>query len=486
MIKQTTMHSPHLFVLLMALIAIGSACTRSVNPDIERGSSYIFQPGFPEILASAIGFLDEEDQGFIRVSAEIVKPSLIYRSLNDTSKARLLMEVRIVGVTDPSFSRTVQESIEVVYNPLEQQADEVDTYERTLDMDPGRYTVTISITDLNSNKVSSSSETTFIPNPEAPENNLATIRMEGLQVDQNGDQPTFLPINSYDVPSKVDSLLFLTQLTNQSSESPRWIQTRLLKFRSDASPARPMQFNNYGNSSLPYKGIEYDEYEIVRQTDRVLQQEGSVLLEIPMDALSRGNYRFEVLVYEGDQEPTEDQESLLYKAREFAIKSQNYPFLRTPRELAEPLVYLMKEDEYEAMMAIEDETQLKEAVDRFWLSNVQSLSDAGLTLEKYYQRVEEANKQFSNFKEGWKTDAGMMYILFGQPWYVERQVNVMRWSYSYDRSDPETNFLFEQPKVKNEFFPFNNYLLLRSQSYYSVYYRQLQLWLSGGILQRDL
>jgi GWxTD domain-containing protein len=247
-----------------------------------------------------------------------------------------------------------------------------------------------------------------------------------------------------------------------------------------------MQFNNYGNSSLPYKGIEYDEYEIVRQTDRVLQQEGSVLLEIPVDPLSRGNYRFEVLVYEGDQEPTEDQESLLYKAREFAIKSENYPFLRTPRELAEPLVYLMKEDEYETMMAIEDDTQLKEAVDRFWLSNVQSLSDAGLTLEKYYQRVEEANKQFSNFKEGWKTDAGMMYILFGQPWYVERQVNVMRWSYSYDRSDPETNFLFEQPKVKNEFFPFNNYLLLRSQSYYSVYYRQLQLWLSGGILQRDI
>lgn len=470
----------------MALIALSSACTRSVNPDIERGSSYVFQPGFPEILASSIGFLDEEDQGFIRVSAEIVKPSLIYRSLNDTSKARLLMEVRIVGVTDPSFSRTVQETIEVLYNPLQQQADEVDTYERTLDMDPGRYTVTISITDLNSNKVSSSSETTFIPNPEAPENNLATIRMEGLQVDQDGDQPTFLPINSYDVPSKVDSLLFLTQLTNQSSESPLWIQTRLLRFRSDASPARPMQFNNYGNSSLPYKGIEYDEYEIVRQTDRVLQQEGSVLLEIPVDPLSRGNYRFEVLIYEGEQEPTEDEESLLYKAREFAIKSENYPFLRTPRELAEPLVYLLKEDEYETMMAIEDDTQLKEAVDRFWLSNVQSLSDAGLTLEKYYQRVEEANKQFSNFKEGWKTDTGMMYVLFGQPWYVERQVNVMRWSYSYDRSDPETNFIFEQPKVKNEFFPFNNYLLLRSQGYYSVYYRQLQLWLSGGILQRDL
>ena len=303
------MHLPLLFVLLMALIALSSACTRSVNPDIERGSSYVFQPGFPEILASSIGFLDEEDQGFIRVSAEIVKPSLIYRSLNDTSKARLLMEVRIVGVTDPSFSRTVQETIEVLYNPLQQQADEVDTYERTLDMDPGRYTVTISITDLNSNKVSSSSETTFIPNPEAPENNLATIRMEGLQVDQDGDQPTFLPINSYDVPSKVDSLLFLTQLTNQSSESPLWIQTRLLRFRSDASPARPMQFNNYGNSSLPYKGIEYDEYEIVRQTDRVLQQEGSVLLEIPVDPLSRGNYRFEVLIYEGEQEPTEDEES---------------------------------------------------------------------------------------------------------------------------------------------------------------------------------
>ena len=486
MTKQIKMHFKPLLLLLLVLSTIGSACTRSVNPDIERGSSYVFQPGFPEILASAVGFLDESDQGFIRVSAEIVKPSLIYRSLNDTSKARLQMEIRVVGVTDPSFSRTVQEPIDVFYDPLEQQADEIDTYERTLDVDPGRYTVTISVTDLNSDKVSSTSETTFIPNPEAPEDNLATIRMEGLQMDKEGQAPSFLPINSYDVPSKVDSLIFKTQLTSQSSESPRWIQTRLLRFRADDSPARPMQFNNYGNSSLPFKGIEFDEYEIIRQTDRVLQQEGSVLLEIPMNPLPRGNYRFEVQVFEGDQEPTEEQERLLYKAREFAVKSENYPFLRTPRELAEPLVYLMKEDEYEEMMTLEDPTQLKEAVDRFWLSNVQSLSDAGLTLEKYYQRVEEANKQFSNFKEGWKTDVGMMYILFGQPWYVERQVNVMRWSYSFDRSDPETNFIFEQPKVKNEFFPFNNYLLIRSQSYYSVYYRQLQLWLSGGILQRDL
>jgi len=107
-------------------------------------------------------------------------------------------------------------------------------------------------------------------------------------------------------------------------------------------------------------------------------------------------------------------------------------------------------------------------------------------IEKYYQRVEEANKQFSNFKEGWKTDIGMMYILFGPPWYVERKLNMMFWSYAYDRSDPRYNFFFEQPKVKNEFFPFNNYLLDRNQGYYNIYYQQVQLWLTGQIMRRDL
>ncbi|MCH7783138.1 GWxTD domain-containing protein [candidate division KSB1 bacterium] len=33
----------------------------------------------------------------------------------------------------------------------------------------------------------------------------------------------------------------------------------------------------------------------------------------------------------------------------------------------------------------------------------------------YYRRVRFANEEFTQYKDGWKTDRGMIYILFGPP-----------------------------------------------------------------------
>ena len=40
--------------------------------------------------------------------------------------------------------------------------------------------------------------------------------------------------------------------------------------------------------------------------------------------------------------------------------------------------------------------------------------------EEYYGRIDYANKNFRSYTEGWMTDMGMVYIIFGQPFQVER------------------------------------------------------------------
>lgn len=239
-----------------------------------------------------------------------------------------------------------------------------------------------------------------------------------------------------------------------------------------------MNYNNYSNSNLSYIGIDYDEFEVVESSVRSLNQEGNVIIEYNFHELERGNYRLEVRSNTAGGEE-------IFKARDFSIKSPNYPSLKTPEELSKPLYYLMDEDEYEELMKIEDPVALKKAIDRFWLSNIKNSNMARNVIQLYYQRVEEANKQFSNFKEGWKTDPGMIYILFGPPLYVNSFSDEMVWSYSYNRQDPEKNFLFERTKLNTKFYPFNNYLLQRSPNYYGVQYRQIQRWLSGSILSRS-
>ncbi len=41
-------------------------------------------------------------------------------------------------------------------------------------------------------------------------------------------------------------------------------------------------------------------------------------------------------------------------------------------------------------------------------------------MEEYYARVDYANKHFSHYIDGWRTDMGMVYIMFGAPNNVDR------------------------------------------------------------------
>jgi GWxTD domain-containing protein len=205
---------------------------------------------------------------------------------------------------------------------------------------------------------------------------------------------------------------------------------------------------------------------------------GNILIENNFKGLQEGNYRLEVIA-------KSDRNEEIIRARDFGIKSAFYPSLKKPKDLAAPLQYLMNDKEFEELTSISDPDSLKSAIDRFWLSNIGNSSTAKSVISMFYERVEEANKQFSNFEEGWKTDPGMVYILFGPPWDFVRYNDRMVWSYSYNLDDPEKNFVFRQPKMKNKFYPFYNFILDRSIYLNSLEYKQKERWLSGSILTRQ-
>ena len=463
-----------LLTLLVAAFAVYSTgCVRSANPDIERGSFFQFQDGYPELRMSSIGLLSETDQALINVTSDIVLGSLIYSTHNDIRKAEVSIEIRVIE-KDGEFSKTVQRDFEIE-SAFEGSylSQDVFTHDESLEVKPGDFEVTVTVLDRSSGKASTRRSEANIPDPEQPEINITTVRLLG----KVNDSPyaDFHPITTYTVSSAMDSLQFVFQVTNNDMDEPLEINSRLLKFKADTTAARPMNFNNYSPSTLPYIGVDMRRPEELDAITRRLDQPGSVLIETNYPMLERGNYRFEA-------ETTDEDGNRVYKARDFSIKSENYPAIVTPRELAEPLIYLMDRRDHEKMMQIQNPDSLKEAIDRFWLSNIGNMNQAKSVINLYYERVEQANKQFTTFKEGWKTDLGMMYILFGPPWYVDRYLNTLVWSYSYDRTDPRYNYTFERPSMKNEYFPFDNYLLQRNQGYFNIQYRQIQLWLSGGIL----
>lgn len=99
-------------------------------------------------------------------------------------------------------------------------------------------------------------------------------------------------------------------------------------------------------------------------------------------------------------------------------------------------------------------------------------------MKKFYRRVEEANEYFTSYKEGWKTDRGMIYVIFGQPNGLYMKETGENWVYGQDANMSQINCLFG--KVDNPFAE-NDLILQRSQSYRPIWYAAIESWRTGRV-----
>lgn len=168
------------------------------------------------------------------------------------------------------------------------------------------------------------------------------------------------------------------------------------------------------------------------------------------------------------QQDTSKQEGLT-----LFIYKGNYPEITHVDQLTGPLRYLTSTLEFSNIVNSEN---LKSAVDYFWLDKCGSKERARETIKQYYSRAEKANKQFSSFVEGWKTDRGMIAIIFGEPHSISKSVDSETWFYNNERSYSYITFSFI--KVKNPFTD-NDYILSRDPGFKPQWYRAVESWRQG-------
>ena len=147
-----------------------------------------------------------------------------------------------------------------------------------------------------------------------------------------------------------------------------------------------------------------------------------------------------------------------------------FPQIKTIDQLTEPLRYITSKKEFNTLMASDD---IKKAVDDFWLNCTKNPNRARELVRTYYTRVEEANRLFTSFKEGWTTDRGMLYIVLGPPDVVYRSAYAETWTYGEEGG--YTSNTFDFIRVKNPFSP-NDFELNRSPLHKNFWYRAVDTW----------
>lgn len=152
-----------------------------------------------------------------------------------------------------------------------------------------------------------------------------------------------------------------------------------------------------------------------------------------------------------------------------------YPKIQTVSAMLEPLKLIATNKEYNE---IKNSANQKLAIDNFWISKSKSQKFAQEQIRVFYNRVSLANSYFTEDKEGWKTDRGMIYVMLGPPSIVNINATGEEWFYGENPEIAGILFIFD--KINTQISG-TSIVLKRDNNYQLVWAQALQTWKNGRI-----
>jgi len=214
----------------------------------------------------------------------------------------------------------------------------------------------------------------------------------------------------------------------------------------------PMPFD------VPFPPMETRPADIPKELNVITM--GGFLANMPKQ-LSEEGYNF-------FQTDTSASNGLLLK-----VAHESFPKVKDWEEMIQMVTYISTRKEHENLLLAEDK---KKALDEYWITLTRNPDTAKELIRNYFRMVEFANILFTDFKEGWKTDRGMVYIVMGPPqevnFYLDREV------WAYGGMDDSSKIRFTFGRAKTILSP-HFYTLNRSRAYQPVWFKNISQWRSG-------
>jgi len=153
----------------------------------------------------------------------------------------------------------------------------------------------------------------------------------------------------------------------------------------------------------------------------------------------------------------------------------SFPNLSSTEEMIRATRYIMTRGEFEHCLNAPDH---KAAIDQFWVNLSGNNDRAKELIRRYYNRVTEANRLFTSYVEGWKTDRGLIYIVFGPPGSVYKNTEGEVWIYGESTNPNALKFSFTHSEN-----PFSEQDLILERNLYlkDPWYRAVDVWRQGRV-----
>ena len=174
----------------------------------------------------------------------------------------------------------------------------------------------------------------------------------------------------------------------------------------------------------------------------------------------------------------------------FCNFGQAFPSMTKPEVMIEPLTYLATEDEMNTMRNSE---RPKVALDEFWIGCGGNIEKSRELIRIYYTRILYSNYYFTSFKEGWRTERGMIYTIYGPPDKVYKSPGGESWGYHKPvikttwggRVHLKDDYLFFNFKYRQDKFTDNDYFLSRNETLVTLWDKAIANWRKGIVYRLD-
>lgn len=155
----------------------------------------------------------------------------------------------------------------------------------------------------------------------------------------------------------------------------------------------------------------------------------------------------------------------------FRVTPSSYPKMTKIEDLSSSLVFITTKDEEDRLEAAGGD---KSKFDFVVLDITRDKDRARSLIRMYFRRVELSNIFFTSYKEGWKTDRGMIYLVFGLPDEVNRNGQFEVWTYK----GLSTRFTFD--RTGTVYDP-DHFVLERHKKFAEAWYYTIDMWRKSQI-----
>lgn len=168
---------------------------------------------------------------------------------------------------------------------------------------------------------------------------------------------------------------------------------------------------------------------------------------------------------------------------------KSFPNMNDPVDMIEPLSYIASEDE---MNMLRSSPKPKVALDEFWIKCGGNIEKARELIRIYYTRILYSNFYFTSFKEGWRTERGMIYLIYGPPDKVYKNSEGESWGYrkpviksSWTGYHVQNDYLFFNFRMRESKYSDNDYYLSRNETLVTYWDKAVASWRNGIIFRLD-